>query len=97
MSMPEIERIETIVHGTVQMVMYRDFTQRKASGLKLVGEVQNMQDGTVKVIAEGSRVQLERLVAKLHKGSLLSHVEKVEVVWKPATGHYKDFKINYER
>jgi acylphosphatase len=66
------ERIEAIVYGRVQMVMYRDFTERKASGLQLTGEVQNLKDGTVKVIAEGTHEQLEKLIQKLHKGSVLS-------------------------
>ena len=42
------ERLEVIVSGRVQMVMFRDFVQRKASSLKLVGEVQNLPDGTVR-------------------------------------------------
>ena len=49
------ERLEAIVSGRVQMVMYRDFTARFARRLGLVGEVKNLSDGTVRVIAEGSR------------------------------------------
>lgn len=89
------ERIEAIVSGRVQLVMYRDFAQRKAKGLRLVGEVQNLKDGTVRVIAEGPREKLEKYVEKLHKGSILSHVEGVNVAWVPATGAYKRFDITY--
>ena len=46
-----MERIEAIVSGRVQMVMFRDFAQRKALGLRLCGEVMNLPDGTVRVIA----------------------------------------------
>jgi acylphosphatase len=91
------ERIEAIVYGRVQMVMYRDFTERKASGLQLTGEVQNLKDGTVKVIAEGTHEQLEKLIQKLHKGSVLSNVEKVDVQWLQAQDLYSKFKINYDR
>ncbi len=89
------ERLEAIVSGRVQMVMYRDFAQRKASGLGLTGTVENLPDGTVRVVAEGSRERLERLLAKLHKGSLLAHVEGVSHEWLPATGEFARFAITY--
>lgn len=77
------------------MVMYRDFAQRKARGLKLAGSVQNLSDGTVRVIAEGPKDALERYLAKLHKGPLLANVEAVRPVWLPATGSFKGFEIVY--
>jgi len=90
------ERIEAIVSGRVQMVMYRDFTQRKASGLKLSGEVRNLPDGTVEVVAEGPREKLERLVEKLHTGPVLARVDDVKVEWRPASGTFSKFRIAYE-
>lgn len=89
------ERIEAIVSGRVQMVMYRDFACRKARGLKLCGEVKNLKDGTVRVVAEGPREKLERYVTRLHDGSLLAKVEHVQVTWLPATGEYQSFTITY--
>lgn len=90
-----LERLEATVSGRVQMVMYRDFATRKARGLKLVGEVQNLSDGTVRVIAEGPRENLERYVEKLWKGSLLAQVKHVAVTFMPASGAYTRFDINY--
>ena len=89
------ERLEAIVSGRVQMVMYRDFAQRKARGLRLSGEVQNLKDGTVRVVAEGSRASLEKYLYKLHGGPLLARVENVTPVWKEAQGIYKGFEIVY--
>jgi len=89
------ERLEAIVSGRVQMVMYRDFAQRKARGLKLVGDVLNLSDGTVRVRAEGKRESLETYLAKLHKGPLLARVESVASEWKPATGECSEFTILY--
>jgi acylphosphatase len=87
--------IEAIVKGRVQMVMFRDFTQRKARGLGIVGEVENLPDGTVRVRAEGERESLEKLVAHLKRGSLLSKVEDVKAEWKEPTGMYTKFLIRY--
>lgn len=90
-----MERIEAIVQGRVQMVMYRDFAQRKAKGLGLVGEVENLSDGTVRVIAEGTREKLEHYIKKLHKGPLLAKVEGVSAAWLAPTGAYTSFSITY--
>jgi acylphosphatase len=90
------ERIEAIISGRVQGVMFRDFACRKARGLKLTGEAQNLRDGTVRVIAEGPRDNIERYIEKLKKGSLLAHVEDVSVSWHVPTNLYKGFNINYE-
>lgn len=90
------ERIEAKVSGRVQMVMYRDFATRKAHGLRLVGEVQNLADKTVRVVAEGPKEKLVAYIEKLNRGSLLAHVEAVEVSWLPAQGTYTSFSINYD-
>lgn len=89
------ERLEAIVSGRVQLVMYRDFAQRKARGLKLTGTVQNLADGTVRVIAEGPRESLDRYLAKLHGGPLLAKVDGVDATWLPATGEFEGFEIIY--
>jgi acylphosphatase len=78
------------------MVMYRDFAQRKARGLRLVGEVQNLKDGTVRVVAEGPRANLEVYVEKLKKGPLHARVESVSFDFGEAAGGYTDFSIRYD-
>lgn len=87
--------MEAIVSGRVQMVMYRDFACRKARGLGLTGEVENVKDGTVRVVAEGSRDALQKFIKRLERGSLLASVKDVSVVWKPASGAYTSFDIVY--
>jgi acylphosphatase len=90
------ERLEATIRGRVQMVMFRDFVQRKSSALRLCGKVQNKADGTVRVVAEGPREKLELLLAKLHKGPLLARVESVEPTWLKATNEFSTFVISYE-
>ena len=90
------KRIEARVHGRVQKVMYRDFATRKARGLQLLGEVKNLPDGTVHVIAEGPQEALEAYLLKLKEGSILSDVKEVEVWWHDPKGGYTSFDITYE-
>jgi acylphosphatase len=77
------------------MVMYRDFATRKARGLGLVGEVINLPDGTVRVIAEGTEEKLHDYIPLLRQGSILAHVVHVEVSWRDAASTYKKFIITY--
>lgn len=89
------ERLEAIVSGRVQVVMYRDFCCRHARALGLVGSVQNLLDGTVEVIAEGPRRKLDEFVLKLWKGPLLAKVEMVNPSFSVATGGFDKFRIVY--
>ena len=83
------------ISGRVQLVMYRDFVQRKARSLKVVGEVHNEPNGTVSVIAEGEQKNLEKLLTLLKRGSILARVKDVDVQWKDATNVFTDFSIRF--
>ena len=89
------EEIRCIIEGRVQMVMFRDFAQRKARGLELVGWVKNLDNGTVEVVAQGTPDQLKDYIAQLHEGSILSRVDSVSVEWRAPSGHFDDFIIAY--
>lgn len=91
-----MERVEAIVSGRVQFVMYRDFVCRMGRKYGLVGCVQNKKDGTVSVIAEGTKENLEKFLTRLHTGPLLSDVKNVVATFKPATGEYTKFTLVYE-
>lgn len=89
-------RLECVVTGRVQMVMFRDFTARNARKLGLTGVVQNRMDGSVHVVAEGDELSLEQFLPILAKGSPLSNVENIQVAWGDATGEYSAFTITYK-
>ena len=77
------------------MVMYRDFAQRKARGLGIVGTVQNLRDGTVEVSAQGTPEALDKYLEKLKRGSLLSRVDRIDIEWQNVTLSRDDFVILY--
>jgi acylphosphatase len=89
-------RLVAKIYGRVQMVMFRDFTMRKARGLGLVGTVRNMSDGSVFVVAEGEEEKLSELLQKLHEGSLLSKVEHIEMSFEEPSGEFTSFNIAYD-
>lgn len=87
--------MEVTITGRVQAVMFRDFTKRKAQKLGLVGFVKNNEDGSVFVVSEGKKEQLEKLLSYLSRGPLLARVENVNVVWKEPEGCFSDFQIRF--
>lgn len=89
------KQLQATIMGRVQMVMYRDFAQRKARKLGLVGTVQNQKDGSVNVIAEGDERILNEYIKYLNRGSILSKVRNVRISWSEPTGGFSDFEIIY--
>lgn len=89
------DELHAIIHGRVQMVMFRDFTARRARRYNLRGFVRNLSDGSVEITAQGEKHLLEKLLVALHRGSLLSRVDSVESTWHTSPERYKDFRISY--
>jgi len=86
-------QLEAIVHGFVQGVFFRHNTRIEARRLGLTGTVQNLPDGTVRVIAEGPRDRLDCLLAWLRRGPELAEVKRVDAAWREATARHSDFRI----
>ncbi|NLD45007.1 MAG: acylphosphatase [Chloroflexi bacterium] len=83
-----------VVHGRVQGVGFRAYTQDTAIHLGLVGYVTNRWDGTVELLAEGSPEALRRLLSWLERGPTLARVERVEVRWDEPRGQYDRFEVH---
>ncbi len=88
-----MNEIYSTISGRVQMVMFRDFVQRKARSLGLNGSVRNLEDGRVEVVAQGSDEKIKTLIKHLHKGPFLAQVEDVSVTWRTPKTVFDDFKI----
>lgn len=91
----KIQRLHAIVDGRVQGVSFRYYTVQRAGELGVVGWVRNRFDGTVEVVAEGFRGQLDKLAAWLHRGSPSAMVTSVDIRWLPATEEFSGFRVRY--
>jgi len=67
-----------LVRGRVQGVGFRWFVEREAHILQIAGWVRNEPDGSVEVLAMGSREQLAGLRLRLHEGPRAARVDNVE-------------------
>ena len=86
------KRVAMRVHGKVQGVFFRASTQSKALELGLTGFVQNEDDGTVYLEAEGNPDALKELEAWAHQGPDQARVEKVEVEEKDGLEGFVGFR-----
>lgn len=66
-----------MVRGRVQGVGFRWFVEREAHILEIAGWVRNNSDGTVEVLAMGTRDQLSGLRSRLQQGPRASRVDDV--------------------
>jgi len=82
-----------IVRGRVQGVGFRWFVEREASTLGVKGWVRNNHDGSVEVLASGSREQLNSLRSRLQQGPRAARVDAVEESDAAAPSDLKSFRI----
>lgn len=92
---PDSTRLHAVVNGRVQGVSFRYYTQRRAIQLGLTGYVRNLWDRSVEVVAEGSRLSADELVAYLHVGPRAAFVIQVDVKWATPTGEFNRFEVRY--
>jgi acylphosphatase len=88
-------RLHAIVHGRVQGVSFRYYTQRRAEELGLSGFVRNLWDGNVEVVAEGQRPAVEKLLAFLRVGPRAAFVTQVDTRWPAPTDEFDRFEVRY--
>lgn len=81
-SQNNLYRLTLTIHGRVQGVFFRETACVEAKRLGLVGTVANNPDGTVKVIAEGTKETLEEFKKWCERGPERAQVEKIAEQWQ---------------
>jgi acylphosphatase len=82
-----------VVTGRVQGVGFRWFVENEASKLGLAGWVRNREDGSVEVLAAGTKGQLDALYTVLQRGPRAARVDLVDVTEAVPTKDLKSFRI----
>lgn len=88
-----LEAKRFIVRGRVQGVGFRWFVEREAHALGIAGWVRNNHDGSVEVLAQGTRDQLAGLHFRLRQGPRAARVDEVEVTDAHPTAGISSFRI----
>ena len=73
-----MKKVQAIASGKVQGVGFRMYTQTQAEQLGVVGFVQNLIDGTVKIVAAGEDNQVDALMDWAKSGSPAAEVKDIQ-------------------
>jgi len=90
-------RLHIWVHGRVQGVGFRAFTQRVALDLGLTGWVRNVGYDQVEIVAEGSLPVLERFVEIVRAGPPASRVDDCRIEREAELGEFARFEVRASR
>ena len=86
-----MQRLTAYVSGKVQKTGFRARVLAIARDFGLKGYVQNLDDGRVKVIAEGETGDLESLLSALDIKNTIINVVDIKSDYSPATGDFDSF------
>lgn len=90
----EAVRLDARVSGMVQAVGFRYWTMGQAEELGLSGEVRNLDDGSVSVVAEGPEPKVRQLLEWLNSGRTPGRVDDVEASMSEASGKFHGFRAH---
>jgi acylphosphatase len=82
-----------LVRGRVQGVGFRWFVEREAHILGVAGWVRNNADGSVEILAQGTRDQLSGLRSRLRQGPRAARVDGVEESESQPVSGLSSFRI----
>ena len=81
-----VTAIHLHIHGRVQNVGFRRWTQNTAKELGLTGWVRNRVDGTVEAVLCGEAASVARMHQECERGPIGAHVIRVDVnLWSGET------------
>ena len=87
-----MQQVHVFISGFVQGVGFRQFVKYSARKIGITGWVQNLPDGRVEGIFQGSKVSVEQMILRCRKGPLLSEVEEVLVEWAEIEEKFETFE-----
>jgi len=79
------------ISGKVQQAGFRARAMAIANALDIKGNVQNLSDGRVKIIAEGEDIDLERFIKGINIKNTLIYVNEIAKEYSNPTGEYERF------
>jgi acylphosphatase len=87
-------RMTVVFRGQVQGVGFRYTASELAAAFPVSGTVENLQDTTVRLVAEGAREGCEAFAEAL-RTRMARFIRGEEVSWGAATGKEQGFQILY--
>jgi acylphosphatase len=90
-----VKRLSIVVHGRVQGVGFRYFTQEIADLLKISGWTRNTSEGNVEIEAQGEDTQLKLFIDRIKEGPANAKVKECRTSEIEIIKIERDFKIRH--
>ncbi len=87
--------LHAIIHGRVQAIGFRTTARSFAEQMDLKGIVRNKLDGSVEIIAQGTKEHLEKFVDKLKTAFNGDYIEEIEISYVEPKASYEGFSIAF--
>ena len=78
--------------GTVQGVGFRYSVHRYAAGLGIKGWVKNLPNGSVEILAEGSKNAVQQLCEDIEE-HFQGYIKDKQISFRPSQEEWEDFKV----
>lgn len=89
------ERVRIVIIGRVQGVFFRSSTRDEALRLGIGGWVRNQNDGSVEIVAEGDREQLDEFIDWCRTGPPDARVDELDTSRSEFLSEFDKFIIKY--
>jgi acylphosphatase len=85
--------MQVLYSGSVQGVGFRYTVKTVASGFEVTGQIRNLADGRVELIAEATKDELDGFRETIRDSGLGHFIQKEEVNWSDAQNEFRGFEI----
>ena len=92
--MGEAVRARVVFRGNVQGVGFRYTTRHVASAFQVTGYVENEPDGTVELVAEGNREEIQAFIDAVTE-RMQRYIGDTDVQWSPAQDEFDAFGVRF--
>jgi len=85
--------MQILYSGNVQGVGFRYTVKSVATGYEVTGQVKNLPDGRVELVAEGDLEELKGFSQAVRESGLEHFIAKEQATWGQAQNEFRGFEI----
>ena len=90
--MSDTAAVHVVYTGRVQGVGFRATTAGLARQFAVIGQVRNLPDGRVELVAEGPRAEVEQFLQSV-RDTFRRSITGESADWRTATGAFRSFDV----
>jgi len=87
------ERVRNLYSGHVQGVGFRYSVKTLTTGFEVIGQVRNLPDGRVELVAEGTREELDAFLQAVRDSDVGRFIRQELTHWSEAKNEFRGFEI----